>query len=234
MSDSSSANHITSSDKLSLGLRKFIIRWLSSVCFLVFAIVFVGGITRLTDSGLSMVDWKPIMGILPPITETDWIKTFVKYQQFPEFKLLNHSMKLDEFKSIFFWEYIHRILGRIIGLVLLLPFLALLVTKRLNSRWNKKLFIAVILVALQGLMGWFMVKSGLVDIPYVSHYRLAAHLSLAFLIYGYLLWLIMDLRHQRVLVSSGISNLKRFSTSLVILVALQVVYGAFVAKLKAG
>ena len=160
--------------------------WLWTVSFMVLMMVLIGGVTRLTDSGLSMVDWKPIMGAIPPLNDAEWNKAFDMYKAYPEFKKVNFEMDLAGFKSIFFWEYFHRLFGRLIGLVFFLPYMYFLVRKELNSRLNLKLIIALLLGGSQGLMGWYMVQSGLVDRPDVSHFRLAAHLGLAFLILGYL------------------------------------------------
>ena len=174
-----------------------IIIWLTMVCALVVLMVVVGGITRLTGSGLSMVDWRPIMGVLPPISEVEWNTVFLAYQQFPEFQQINKSITLEEFKGIFYWEYGHRVLGRLIGLAFFLPFLAFVIMGKVRGSLAIKLSIGLVLGGLQGLMGWYMVKSGLVDIPRVSHYRLAAHLLLAMLILCYLCWLIFELREKQ-------------------------------------
>ncbi|MBT3710151.1 MAG: heme A synthase, partial [Gammaproteobacteria bacterium] len=173
-----------------------IIIWLIMVCSMVVLMIVVGGITRLTGSGLSMVDWRPIMGVLPPISEVEWNTVFLAYQQFPEYQQINKNITLEEFKGIFYWEYGHRVLGRLIGLVFFLPFLAFVVMGKVRGSLAIKLSIGLVLGGLQGLMGWYMVKSGLVDIPRVSHYRLAAHLLLAMLILCYLCWLIFELREK--------------------------------------
>jgi cytochrome c oxidase assembly protein subunit 15 len=208
-----------------------IIVWLVIVCVMVFAMVAIGGITRLTGSGLSMVDWRPIMGVIPPITEQAWLDTFAMYQQFPEYQKLNQGMTLEGFKQIFFWEYFHRILGRSVGLVFLFPFCFFWITKRLDTALTKKLLVAFMLGGLQGLMGWYMVMSGLVDKPHVSHYRLAAHLSLAFIIIGYISWIILDvMRPSKVHFSQG----RWLAIGLLVLVCLQIVYGAFTAGTHAG
>lgn len=210
-----------------------IILWLLIVCALVFFMVIVGGITRLTDSGLSMVDWRPIMGAIPPLNEQEWLKVFAMYQNYPEYKLVNEGMTLSQFKFIFFWEYFHRLTGRLIGLVFFFPYMYFLFSKKLSRNLNLKLLVAFVLGGLQGLMGWYMVKSGLVDRPDVSHYRLAAHLSLAFLIIGYIFWIIFGLiksEKQLPYNKSLHRTLLVFGSILVI----QIVYGAFVAGLDAG
>ena len=145
-----------------------------------------------------MVDWRPIMGVLPPISEVEWITVFQAYQQFPEYQQINKNITLEEFKGIFYWEYGHRVLGRLIGLVFFLPFLAFVIMGKVRGSLAIKLSIGLVLGGLQGLMGWYMVMSGLVDIPRVSHYRLAAHLLLAMLILCYLCWLIFELREKQV------------------------------------
>ena len=166
-------------------VRNHTVIWLSAVCLLIFFMVVIGGITRLTHSGLSMVDWKPLMGTIPPMNEAQWDTVFHAYQQFPEYKEINQGMSMGEFKAIFFWEYLHRLLGRLIGVVFFLPFVYFLLRGYYDKTWIKKLLLGFFLGGLQGLMGWYMVMSGLVDKPNVSHYRLAAHLSLAFVIFSY-------------------------------------------------
>lgn len=214
--------------------RRQVVIWLGAVCLLVCLIVVVGGITRLTDSGLSMVDWKPLLGVIPPLSEADWQQKFSSYQQFPEYQLLNKEMTLAEFKLIFFWEYLHRILGRLIGIVFLLPFIFFSLRGYFNKTLNVKLLIGLLLGGLQGLMGWYMVKSGLVDLPHVSHYRLAAHLSLAFIIFAFLLWLILDLQAANDRGKRPASRYLGFSYLITAVVALQVIVGAFVAGRNAG
>ncbi|MGC6366883.1 MAG: COX15/CtaA family protein [Candidatus Marinamargulisbacteria bacterium] len=207
-------------------------RWLLSCLILIAGIVLVGGATRLTGSGLSMVDWRPIMGSIPPITAAAWDATFNAYQQSPEFQKINYNMTLSEFKFIFFWEYIHRMLGRLIGLFAVLPFIYFIIKKQLPNGFKKQWLGIIILIGCQGLMGWYMVKSGLVDNPHVSHFRLAAHLSLAFLIFILIL-------HQYLKALYPTGNIKRtrlsnLSLGLLVLIGLQIVYGAFTAGLDAG
>ena len=209
-----------------------IVIWLSFVCVVIYLMIVVGGVTRLTQSGLSMVDWKPIMGVVPPLTPTDWEEAFEAYKQYPEFQKINQDMSLEEFKGIYYWEYGHRLLGRVIGLVYFIPFIFFLSLGRIEKKWMARLWLALILGGLQGLMGWYMVKSGLVDLPHVSHYRLAAHLLLAIFILTFLVWLIMDvLRIKRIEVSNGI---RRLSVGLLILLGFQLMMGAFTAGLDAG
>ena len=202
-----------------------------------FAVLVVGGITRLTHSGLSMVEWQPLVGIVPPLTDAQWIDTFDRYRHFPEYQQLRQGMTLAEFKFIFFWEYLHRVLARSIGLVFLLPFAFFWLSGRLSRPQLARTLALFGLGAAQGVMGWLMVKSGLVDRPSVSHYRLAAHLSLAFLIFGASIWLARDSAagSVRAAVTAGTRRLMQHSLSIVgALLAVQIVWGALVAGLKAG
>lgn len=197
----------------------------------------IGGITRLTRSGLSIVDWAPIMGVVPPLSEAAWQQAFDAYRAFPEYQELRQGMSLGEFKFIFFWEYLHRLVARTIGVVFLVPFLVFWVRGYLSRPLARRALALFALGAGQGLMGWFMVMSGLVDEPRVSHYRLAAHLSLAFVIFGYATWLARDLsvggapsvvpQSSRALLSRGLGWVGG-------LLGVQIVWGAFVAGLKAG
>ncbi len=209
-----------------------IVIWLAAVCVVIYLMIVVGGVTRLTQSGLSMVDWQPIMGVVPPLSEEDWQATFDAYKQYPEYQKINRGMSLEEFKSIFYWEYGHRVLGRTIGLIFFIPFVVFLLLKKVESRWVSRLWIALVLGGLQGLMGWYMVMSGLVDVPRVSHYRLAAHLLLAIFILSYLVWLILDVMNvQRKAVPGSFTST---TVVLSVLLFLQLLYGAFTAGLKAG
>lgn len=216
------------------GRDRLIAGWLLLVCALIFAMVVLGGVTRLTGSGLSMVHWQPIKGVLPPMNQADWQELFQRYQEFPEFQKINRHMDLEDFKGIFWLEYLHRILGRIIGLAFLLPFLVLLFLKRIPRSLTPQLAVMFILGGLQGLMGWYMVKSGLVDNPHVSQYRLTAHLMLAVLIYGYILWTALGLMRNRLGPRDAPGALRGFSVLLTALVVLTMAAGGFVAGLKAG
>lgn len=211
---------------------KYIRRWLVVIGLMVFFMVIVGGLTRLTQSGLSIVEWKPIMGIIPPLNESEWMQAFDKYKQYPEYKVLRPTMSLTEFKFIFFWEYFHRLIGRLIGVVFLLPLLFFHLKSWLTRSWKIKLWTGFALGGAQGLMGWYMVKSGLVDVPYVSHFRLAAHLGLAFFIFGYLYWLYMQLKWPDV--KEYNTRTQRVSLIGFLILVLQIVFGAFVAGLDAG
>lgn len=211
---------------------KSVILWLSSGFFLIFIMVIVGGITRLTDSGLSMVNWSLFMGSIPPLNETEWNETFELYKQSPEFKKINYNYTLEDFKFIFFWEYLHRMIGRLLGLVFIIPFFYFLIKKRLTKKLKLQSLILFTLGSLQAFFGWWMVKSGLVDNPHVSHYRLAVHLTTAFITCGYLLWVLLPL-----LLPSIKGENKLIFKKLKILAFLsiiQIVYGAFIAGLKAG
>ena len=206
--------------------------WLFIVCAFVFAMVVVGGITRLTESGLSMVHWKPISGIIPPLNEAEWTAEFDAYKQYPEYQKINRGMSLDEFKNIFFWEYSHRVLGRLIGLVYALPFFYFLFRKKLKRAMKPHLWTLLFLGAGQGVLGWYMVKSGLVDRPDVSHYRLTAHLGLAILIYIYMFWMAMKLVLPKAKRALGRPN--KLAYAFVIIVFLQILLGGLVAGLNAG
>ncbi len=219
--------------KQNLSSQKYLVVWLLSGALLVAAMVVIGGITRLTQSGLSMVEWKLIMGAIPPTTQAEWQATFEKYQQFPEYQKLNLHYTLSDFKSIFWWEYTHRLLGRIIGVVFLVPFLYFLVTKKLDKPLISKLLFILFIGGFQGFLGWFMVKSGLVNNPHVSHYRLAAHLVTAFFLFAYIFNLALRLAKpfkSPVMVPFYKLMLYMF----LVLLAMQIVFGAFVAGLKAG
>lgn len=210
--------------------------WLFSLYLMVFAMVIVGGATRLTGSGLSMVQWQPLMGVLPPLSESDWMETFQQYQTSPQYRLVNHWMELSDFKRIFLWEYAHRLLGRLIGVVFFVPWLVFLIRRSFGRALAWKTFVAFLLGGAQGLLGWFMVKSGLVDIPEVSHFRLAAHLALALLVAHYLLWLFLDVRMPTESRSrrQARSVLNAATWSFIALLSLQIVFGALMAGKRAG
>ncbi len=206
--------------------------WLLVCCALVFAIVVVGGITRLTHSGLSIVEWQPIVGALPPLDEAGWHETFGKYKQTPEYRLVNPGMSLDDFKSIFWWEYVHRLLGRLTGAVFFLPLLWFALRGRIPRALAWKLGGILALGAAQGALGWYMVQSGLVDDPRVSQYRLTAHLGIAFLIYAAMLWIALDLLFPRA--GPAFRGLRRFAFALVALIFAMVLSGGLVAGIRAG
>lgn len=205
--------------------------WLFFCAAVIFGMILLGGITRLTSSGLSMVDWKPIMGVIPPMTQADWQEMFLKYQQFPEYQKINVGMSLEDFKPIFMYEYLHRVLGRLIGVIFIVPFLFFYFSRRIKTGLTPKLVIMLVGGGCQGLLGWYMVKSGLVDNPHVSQYRLTAHLGAAVLIYGFILWtafgLVLTARAQPV-------ELQRFSIGLSALIYLMILSGGLVAGTHAG
>ncbi len=211
---------------------KIVAGWLMLVCIVIFAMIVVGGVTRLTHSGLSMVDWKPVMGFIPPLNAGQWTDAFDAYKQYPEYQKVNKGMSLDEFKNIFYWEYGHRVLGRSIGLVFFIPFVVLLLLGKIEKQLVPKLLVALILGGVQGLMGWYMVMSGLVDVPRVSHYRLAAHLGLALVILSYLFWIVLALRSTKKIAVSHWFKTLCFVTLGII--SLQILFGAFTAGLRAG
>jgi cytochrome c oxidase assembly protein subunit 15 len=211
--------------------KNIVLTWLYSGLFLVLVMVVIGGITRLTNSGLSMVEWKLISGTIPPMNEVQWQEVFLKYQQFPEYQKINKGMSLSQFKAIFFWEYLHRVLGRLIGLVFAVPFILFWIKNWLNKKLKKQLSILFLLGALQGFLGWFMVKSGLVDVPAVSHFRLAIHLITAFLLIAYIYWLILEVGEKKSFPNFQINTLAK---CFLFLLTVQIIYGAFTAGLKAG
>ena len=206
--------------------------WLLICCGLVFAMVVLGGFTRLTGSGLSMVDWRPLMGWLPPMSDAEWQRVFEMYKQSPEFLKVNSDFGVEEFKSIFWLEFLHRLLGRTIGIVFILPFVYFLVKGYIARNEWLKYFFMFILGGLQGVLGWYMVKSGLVDVPHVSQYRLTAHLVAAFAIYAYMFWVAMTLLFP----PTGDSKHAWYSKTfwLTSLATLTIISGGFVAGLKAG
>ncbi|MDC6384478.1 heme A synthase [Flagellimonas taeanensis] len=211
---------------------KAVIYWLLTGCALIFVMVLVGGITRLTHSGLSISDYKLIHGTLPPMNEQAWEEAFELYKQYPEYQKLNSHFDLEDFKDIYFWEWLHRFIGRFIGIVFILPFLYFLVTKKLDRSTIKKCLVLLFLGGFQGFLGWYMVKSGLVDRPDVSHFRLAAHLTTAFVTFAYSLWVALDLIYPtKKEVNIKIRNLVRIGLAVLLL---QIIWGAFVAGLDAG
>jgi cytochrome c oxidase assembly protein subunit 15 len=206
---------------------------------LVLCMVSLGGVTRLTGSGLSIVEWKPISGILPPLNATQWQEEFTAYQASPEYTLKNFHMELEDFKGIFWLEYLHRVLGRIIGLSFLLPAIYYAIRCNIPKMFIRRNFVLVGLVGMQGLMGWLMVKSGLTDNPHVSHYRLCAHLCLAILIASVIFITIKQVKVNSAHISDSDKALAHKSWSKISLIVLsliviQIIYGAFVAGLKAG
>lgn len=215
--------------------------WLWVLLAMIFLMVIVGGITRLTGSGLSMVEWRPLIGALPPLSHDAWTAVFVEYQRSPQYQQVNRWMGLAEFQRIFFWEYTHRLLGRLVGVVFAIPFVVFLIKKRLRGRTAWLATVAFVLGGAQGALGWYMVKSGLVDVPAVSHYRLAAHLMLAFLTAQYVLWLWLELRarssgerHPQEKLRSPSRVFGGVVAATMVLLLVQIVYGAFMAGKHAG
>lgn len=210
--------------------------WLFAVCGLIFCMILLGGATRLTESGLSMVDWKPVMGIVPPTSDEEWQATFEKYQQFPEYQKINkgRGMDLEGFKSIFYFEYGHRVLGRLIGIAFLLPFLYFLFKKKIHRKLTTRFVIMFLLGGLQGLLGWYMVKSGLVNIPSVSQYRLTAHLGAAMAIYMFIFWTALSLIRPQKENSNVPGKLRRKSIAVTSVIVIMILSGGFVAGTDAG
>ena len=221
-------------DRMTDTARKQVAGWLLLCCFMIFAMVILGGATRLTGSGLSMVEWDPIFGFIPPLDQQEWESVFDKYRESPEYQKININMDLEGFKSIYWFEFSHRVLGRSIGTVFLIPFLYFFLRGMLTRKWVPRLLFAFVLGGLQGLLGWYMVKSGLIDRPHVSQYRLTAHLGLALLIYCYLLWLMFDLLfpdREKGATTPGVGTAAKW---LFALASTTVLSGGFVAGLKAG
>jgi len=207
--------------------------WLFFLCAMIFAMILVGGATRLTDSGLSITEWQPIIGIVPPLNETAWNEAFTLYRQIPEYDLINKGMSLGEFKSIYWWEWAHRFFGRMIGFAFLLPFLYFVLRGQVSRHLMPRLVLMFILGGLQGALGWYMVKSGLVERTDVSQYRLAAHLCAAVFIFGYIFWIAIRMGGKQV-AGDAILNGKLTATLLVACIFMQIALGAFVAGIDAG
>ena len=213
---------------------KAVIIWLLSGCLLLFIMVVVGGITRLTNSGLSMTDWHLVTDTFPPLTEEKWSQAFEEYKKFPEYQKINihNDFQLEDYKFIYFWEWFHRFIGRIIGLVFIIPFVYFLIKKRLSSETIKKCVVLLGMGAFQGFLGWFMVRSGLIDNPDVSHFRLSLHLTFAFITFAYTLWVALDLIYpEKTNAIAQLQNIARFS---LVFLLIQIIYGGFVAGLNAG
>ncbi|MGB1087623.1 MAG: COX15/CtaA family protein [Alphaproteobacteria bacterium] len=206
--------------------------WLMFVCAFLAAIVLVGGLTRLTDSGLSITEWKPVTGMVPPLSVEDWQEEFSKYKQIPEYEIVNKGMSLDDFKTIFWWEWGHRFLARTVGIVFLVSFLYFLIRGRIEKAAIPRFVFIFVLGGAQGALGWFMVSSGLTERVDVSQYRLAAHLGLAIIIYGYIFWSALPYLIGRG--HEGPPGLAMGARLLVGLVFLQIISGAFVAGIHAG
>jgi len=233
------ANDVSAAPRKPARAPRAVAVWLLVCCVLVFAIVVVGGVTRLTHSGLSITEWQPIVGTLPPLSAAQWDEAFAKYQATPEYRQVNVGMSLDAFKSIFWWEYFHRLLGRLVGAAFALPLVWFVVRRKLPSKLAPALIAIFVLGGLQGALGWYMVQSGLVDDPRVSQLRLAAHLGLALLIFAAMFWLALSLLRQSstsppAAASRGASSLRPFALIIVGLAFLQAVSGSLVAGIHAG
>lgn len=213
---------------------KAVIYWLLTGCVLVFIMVVVGGITRLTNSGLSMTDWHLVTDTFPPMSEAKWQHAFDEYKKFPEYQKINihNDFQLDDYKFIYFWEWFHRFIARILGLVFVIPFVYFLIRKRIDRETLKKCYVLLGMGALQGFFGWYMVKSGLVNNPDVSHFRLSLHLTFAFITFAYTLWVALDLIYPKQ--ELVLNELKKWSRITLIVLLIQIIYGGFVAGLNAG
>ena len=211
----------------------YISYWLLLITFFIALMIFVGGLTRLTDSGLSITKWNLISGILPPLSLSDWEKSFSLYKQIPEYKLLNSSMTLAQFKTIYWWEYSHRLLGRFVGLFYLIPLLYFTFKKVIKKNSLISLYLILFLIFFQGFIGWYMVKSGLSERIDVSHYRLALHLTLAFIIFILLLWNYLKYKNQQIFIHN--KKLPSYlPISFIFCMLVQICVGAFVSGLDAG
>lgn len=212
----------------------YVIIWLLSGCLLLFMMVVVGGITRLTNSGLSMTDWHLVTDTFPPLTEAKWSQAFEEYKKFPEYQKINihNDFTLEDYKFIYFWEWFHRFIGRIIGLAFIVPFVYFLIKKRLSSETIKKCVVLLGMGGFQGFLGWFMVRSGLIDNPDVSHFRLSLHLTFAFITFAYTLWVALDLMYPNKAVV--IFPLRKLARVALVFLLIQIIYGGFVAGLNAG
>ena len=210
------------------------INWLTISLILVFLIVIVGGLTRLTNSGLSITEWELFKGILPPLNNSSWNTYFDLYKEIPQYKLLNFNMGIEEFKIIFYWEYFHRVLGRLVGLFFLIPLLYFYLNKKINKHYLKLCYLIFILILAQGGIGWYMVKSGLTNDVSVSHYRLSLHLSMAFIIISIIFWLIINFKNKTIKKFLNFSKQNLVFLILISLIFLQINLGAFVSGLDAG
>ena len=208
--------------------------WLLGVAVMVFAMVVVGGITRLTESGLSIVEWAPVSGTLPPLSEAAWTAEFEAYKATPQYAQVNTGMSLAEFKNIYFWEYVHRLLGRVIGLAFALPLLWFAVRRAIPTGYGWRLVALLALGGLQGFIGWWMVASGLVNVPEVSHIRLAVHLMNALLILGALVWVALDLLRLNKDADAQPARVPTLAIWAFAILAMQIMFGAYVAGLEAG
>ena len=208
--------------------------WLLISFFLVYSIILVGGLTRLTNSGLSITEWDLLSGILPPLNSSSWEHYFNEYKLIPQYKILNFNMNLDEFKVIFYWEYFHRILARLIGLFFLIPIIYFYFTNKINKKYLKICLLIFLLILFQGIVGWYMVKSGLINDITVSHYRLSLHLGVAIIILSSIFWLLNNIYNKKQIIFFQYSRKYFFTQFLILLIFVQIVVGAFVSGLDAG
>ena len=215
-------------------INKLFLLWLCISLILVFSIIIVGGLTRLTNSGLSITEWELFKGVFPPMNDVSWINYFNQYKQIPQYKLLNFNMSLDEFKVIFYWEYAHRLLARLIGLFFLIPLIYFHFSKKIKKRHMDICYLILSLIFFQGFIGWYMVKSGLVNDITVSHYRLSIHLLTAFIIISLLFWLIKEITKKQSKFFFKFTGKNLPFLVLIFLIFFQIIIGAFVSGLDAG
>ncbi len=215
-------------------IKRLFLYWLSISLILVFFIIIVGGLTRLTNSGLSITEWELFRGILPPLDKSTWNFYFEQYKKIPQFELINFNMTLEEFKIIFYWEYFHRVLARLIGIFFLIPTIYFYFSKKIESKYMNICYLILILIVIQGIVGWYMVKSGLIDDVTVSHYRLSIHLTIAIIIISSIFWLIKNIlsKKNKVFFYFSYDNLP--FQILILLIFFQIILGAFVSGLDAG
>ena len=208
--------------------------WLLSILILIGLIVIVGGLTRLTDSGLSITRWDVVSGIFPPFSEKAWDEAFNLYKKIPQFYLSNPDLTISEFKVIYYWEYFHRILGRILGLAFIIPLLFFYYKKVFSREYNIKFLLLFLLILIQGTVGWYMVKSGLVENTTVSHYRLAIHLNLALILFSATFWYLLNLKNTQSIIFFNFSKNNIYLKIFILLIFLQITFGAFTSGLDAG
>ena len=215
-------------------INKLFLYWLIISLLLVFLIIIVGGLTRLTNSGLSITEWELFKGILPPLNNNSWELYFEQYKKIPQYKILNSNMNMNEFKIIFYWEYFHRILGRLIGLFFMIPLVYFYLSKKINKNYLFVCYFIFVLIVLQGIIGWYMVKSGLINDVTVSHYRLSLHLINAILIISTIFWLINNIIYKKNKTFFNFTNYNFPFHFLILLIFVQIIMGAFVSGLDAG
>jgi len=208
--------------------------WLYLLLFLLIVIILVGGLTRLTNSGLSITEWEVISGIFPPFNNKDWHEAFNLYKKIPQYYLVNKNISLGEFKIIYYWEYFHRLLGRLFGLIFLIPFIFFIIKKIFSKEYNLKLFLLFCLILLQGIIGWYMVKSGLIENITVSHFRLAIHLNLALILFSSIYWHLLNFENFSNKYFFNFLNKNNFIKIFLLIIFIQITLGAFVSGLDAG